>query len=438
MSSNHRKTFAVALILSLAWTLAQTANVPTCASSQVRASEVRWNELYSACRGCVSAGANGCSSGCCRVDISKTQYYICRQTGCCLRFIESGPDSYIIAYEPVAASAVSAGQCQAPSLVPNAAECPTSVCALEYKEDGLVTCSNGYDVPALGSSTASSLCPQSKKSSPETGSDGTAARTTAAPSTSSTAKTSKSRGGTDDSDSGDTSSGEENSDDDSIAGSKDDDPSSDIADKGSGTTALESNPVSCFPADATVTLSSGLTRTMAELKVGDEVLVGAGNTFSRVFMFTHRLSPQSMTLSRIAATAQKADAPARAYEFVQLETSAKHTAILTASHFLYINNELAPAANARVGDCLQLADGKQAEIVRISTVRKPGLYNPQTLHGDIVVNGIVTSTYTTAVRPVLAHQCLLPLRTLYGFTGSSLRFFEQSFHDVFRPVPFSR
>ena len=44
----------------------------------------------------------------------------------------------------------------------------------------------------------------------------------------------------------------------------------------------------------------------------------------------------------------------------------------------------------------------------------PPPYNPHTLNGDIVVNGIKTSTYTAAVEPSLAHSLLWPVRMLYS------------------------
>ena len=43
-----------------------------------------------------------------------------------------------------------------------------------------------------------------------------------------------------------------------------------------------------------------------------------------------------------------------------------------------------------------------------------GLYNPHTMDGDIVVDGTVTSTYTAAVAPSLAHAVLWPVRMLYA------------------------
>lgn len=49
-----------------------------------------------------------------------------------------------------------------------------------------------------------------------------------------------------------------------------------------------------------------------------------------------------------------------------------------------------------------------------SSGKELGLYNPQTLDGRIVVNGIIASTYTTAVIPEAAHALLTPLRCLFN------------------------
>ena len=49
--------------------------------------------------------------------------------------------------------------------------------------------------------------------------------------------------------------------------------------------------------------------------------------------------------------------------------------------------------------------------------RAPGLYNLQTLHGDVVVGGLRASTYTTAVDPAVAHRLLWPLRAVFEAVG---------------------
>jgi hypothetical protein len=150
----------------------------------------------------------------------------------------------------------------------------------------------------------------------------------------------------------------------------------------------------CFPATATVTLASGAAVPVSSLSTGDSVHVGRGE-YSPVFLWTHR---------------DAAAAPARAY--VQLVT-ARGALTLTAGHYVYVNGDLsAPVAASavRVGDALVAGDGGRAAVVAVRAAAGAGLYNPQTLHGDIVVDGVVTTTYTSAVPPAAAHALLAPLR----------------------------
>eukprot|EP00173_Palmaria_palmata_P003704 Plantae.Rhodophyta-Palmaria_palmata.ctg3973.p1 GENE.Plantae.Rhodophyta-Palmaria_palmata.ctg3973~~Plantae.Rhodophyta-Palmaria_palmata.ctg3973.p1 ORF type:complete len:244 (-),score=30.93 Plantae.Rhodophyta-Palmaria_palmata.ctg3973:222-905(-) len=149
----------------------------------------------------------------------------------------------------------------------------------------------------------------------------------------------------------------------------------------------------CFPAEATVTLLSGESVRMEQLKVGDVVETGFGQ-FSSVFIFTH------------------ADAEIK-MDFLTMTTDSKRSIALTAGHFLYVSGELRAAKEARVGDTLTLHDGSQSTVISIARGKREGLYNPQTVHGNVVVDGVVTSTYTTAVRPLLAHSLLAPLRAAF-------------------------
>jgi len=132
---------------------------------------------------------------------------------------------------------------------------------------------------------------------------------------------------------------------------------------------------------------------MSALVTGDCVLVG-DNVFSDVYMFSHR------------------DANAET-QFVKIVTAQNHTLLLTPNHYLHINGNLATAKTTRVGDLVVAADGKQVAVTTVSSVRSSGLYNPHTLHGDVVVNGIKTSTYTADIAPALAHAALWPVRMAY-------------------------
>jgi desert hedgehog len=158
---------------------------------------------------------------------------------------------------------------------------------------------------------------------------------------------------------------------------------------------------SCFPAEASVEMHDGSLKSMDQVRVGDVVKVGASQ-FSRVFMFTHRLEN---TVN----------------EFIRVTVSSGDTLSVTSGHFIYVNGQLAASETVKVGDSLELgSSGAQATVTAISSASMRGLYNPQTLHGDLVVNGIRASTYTTAVEPRIAHAFLSPLRALFSITELSI------------------
>jgi hypothetical protein len=150
----------------------------------------------------------------------------------------------------------------------------------------------------------------------------------------------------------------------------------------------------CFPGDATVQLKDKSFKMMSDLEIGDQVLV-APDTYSEVYMFSHRHHD-------VLAT------------FVKLSTESGHVLHLTSNHYLYVNQRLTAARAVQVGDVVLTAAGAETRVANISTVSKRGLYNPHTLQGDVVVNGIQTSTYTASVAPTLAHLVLWPVRLLYS------------------------
>ena len=156
----------------------------------------------------------------------------------------------------------------------------------------------------------------------------------------------------------------------------------------------------CFPASAEVELDTGRTVTMDQLAIGDNVRVSA-NTFSRVFLFTHKIATGS-------------------FDFVKLTTASAASLTVTRSHYVYVNGKMTAAGAVKLGDKLELIGAAKCDVVTaISPVTETGLYNPQTLHGDIVVNGIRASTFTMAVEPRVASALLAPLRALFRATGVS-------------------
>lgn len=152
----------------------------------------------------------------------------------------------------------------------------------------------------------------------------------------------------------------------------------------------------CFPAAAAVTLDTGAVVAMADLRLGARVRVSQ-EQHSDIFFFSHR-----------------AVVPGVMHPFLRIATVAGPTVTLSPEHYLYVNGVLAAARTARPGDLLSLADGAESPVLSVVPVRAEGLFAPHSLHGDIVVDGVRASTYTTAVHPRLAHHVLLaPLRALY-------------------------
>lgn len=159
----------------------------------------------------------------------------------------------------------------------------------------------------------------------------------------------------------------------------------------------------CFEKSATVELQSGEVKRMDSLSVGDTVKVGA-REYSPVFCFTHKTADVQSW-------------------FVKIETQTGHAISLTPGHYIYANGVLVAAGEVRVGDVLQLGDGTTSVVKRIGRETGEGLYNPQTVNGNVVVNGIQASTYTTAVEPSFAHALLAPLRSafkVFGFATDAL------------------
>jgi len=153
--------------------------------------------------------------------------------------------------------------------------------------------------------------------------------------------------------------------------------------------------VGCFPASSTVELENGQTKYMEDLLVGEKVRVGPGpKDFSEVFYF-------STTMADTSA------------KFVKITTESTELS-LTSGHYLYANGQQVQAGDVKVGDTVVLANGTSTPVTAVGSLWGPGLYNPHTLHGDIMVDGVRTTTYTAAVHPKLAHALLSPLRMMYS------------------------
>ena len=173
-----------------------------------------------------------------------------------------------------------------------------------------------------------------------------------------------------------------------------------------GTTAgITDNRSTCFPGSSRInTRKRGVVR-MSDLAIGDEVEVGGGK-YSKVYMFTHREESEM-------------------HGFVELWTESGKRLRVTGGHFVYADGVLRRADEVRVGEYLLDRENKATRVVDVRMTVDQGIYNPQTLHGDIVVEGIVASTYTHAFDKFAAHAMLTPARAIYEWIGARCVAFEK-------------
>ncbi len=179
-------------------------------------------------------------------------------------------------------------------------------------------------------------------------------------------------------------------------------PSRFRAEQPSGPT-VKLTPKTCFPNSATVEIESGRMVPISTLRIGDRVRTGP-TSFSPVFLFTHK---DSTGLN----------------EFLRIEAASGAFVELSAGHYMLANGVLTATRNLRAGDTIALASGVNDTVMGVKTVWMEGLHNPQTIDGNIVVGGIITSTFTEAIFPSVATALLAPLRAVYyfGISGVPLK-----------------
>lgn len=171
----------------------------------------------------------------------------------------------------------------------------------------------------------------------------------------------------------------------------------------------------CFPSEATVYLEDGSAKAMSDLQIGDRVLASVDGLHSDVYLFSHQ-------------------DPSAVSTFVKLSTASGFSLSLTRGHILYINGRLKPAHQVKVGESVQLADGSLSVVRFVTYVTKSGLYSPQTLLGDIVVNGVLATTWTTAVDPTVANTLLVPARLMYRASAGNAPHCKSALSTVWRNV----
>ena len=140
---------------------------------------------------------------------------------------------------------------------------------------------------------------------------------------------------------------------------------------------------------------------MDELQVGDAVLDSDG-AFSPVYMFAHK--------------DMKADSP-----YVELRTATNHTIQMSSTHYIEADGVMMNAGDVRPSMTVT-AGGEQSAVTSTKMIAAKGLYNPITLSGTIVVNGVAASAHSewfldgllpTRWLPTVYQAFLAPARAIY-------------------------
>jgi glucose/arabinose dehydrogenase len=126
----------------------------------------------------------------------------------------------------------------------------------------------------------------------------------------------------------------------------------------------------CFSGHTKVEVKGRGTISMADLQLGDEVLVSTGK-YDTVYSFGHR--------------EETAEA-----EFLQFLPSGLE---ISMDHMLKVGGRYIPASKVEVGDELETADGHSLKVETIQVVLRKGVYAPFTMSGTILVSNIKASSY---------------------------------------------
>jgi len=192
-----------------------------------------------------------------------------------------------------------------------------------------------------------------------------------------------------------------------------------------------SAPRNCFPASAIVTIDdgseSGKKTQMSDLKIGDKVLAVDSSTgatsYSDVYFFGHR---DSETASN----------------FYTVTTASGKSLQLSPEHYMYVSengcNESITSATTLSPNFVKLGMGawihtsegmKCSAITEIQQGEEKGLYNPHTLTGSIIVNGMYASSYS-ANNDIPVEKFLSSFMSAENVARSA----PAAWHTLFAPV----
>ena len=182
------------------------------------------------------------------------------------------------------------------------------------------------------------------------------------------------------------------------------------------------NP-SCFPATASVWLEDGSQKAMRDVRLGDRIMVARPDGslgYEEVYLNTHKDSMSSAPYVELALASGRS-----------LTLSPRHFIPVAAGPASAWAEQVAKGANEiAVGDIVwsRADDGQMVpdEVAAVRTTVAVGAYNPLTMNGTIVVDGVVASAHSdwfldgvvSADAQTKVYQAILaPVRVAYRALG---------------------
>eukprot|EP00956_Cyclotella_meneghiniana_P044559 scaffold322807_cov76-Cyclotella_meneghiniana.AAC.3 len=148
--------------------------------------------------------------------------------------------------------------------------------------------------------------------------------------------------------------------------------------KGVALSDEESEGQGCFSLKSTVFVKDKGTISIKDLRIGDMVLSDDHGSYTKYYSTGHYLEKAETKFLRIYTEAQ----------IKPLELTPHHMV------FREADTVPVPAHSINVGDVLKTNDGP-SKVIDVRKISRKGMLSPYTFSGTIVVDGIVSSTYTT-------------------------------------------
>ena len=170
----------------------------------------------------------------------------------------------------------------------------------------------------------------------------------------------------------------------------------------------------CFPASATVVTSNGLKR-MEEVRPGDKLQAVASDgsiVFSEVLMFLDR-------------------SPKEVRRYVTLKTERGRTLTLTSTHLVYAGDRWCDELSCMRATYAGMVEEGQAVMVKeeeelvaqlveeVGVATEQGVFAPLTREGNLLVEGVLASSYAVIDSQGIAHASFAPVRWVVSFSEAA-------------------